>query len=169
MGIEIVIVIFLVALGIALLLAEIFFLPGISIAGFAGALSLLAGIIYAFAYIGNTAGLITAGSAVVIGGGAFVYLIKSNAMNRIALKTDIDSKVDTSEIMKIKEGDIGRTLSRLNPIGKIEIDNIIVEAKSFDGEFIDDGLLVEVVKVNSSNVVVREKISTENNQTFINT
>jgi len=163
MAIEIIIVIFLVTLGIVLLLAEIFFLPGITIAGFAGGLSLLAGIIYSFAYIGNTAGFITTGSSVVIGLGAFIYLIKSNAMDRVALKTDIDSKVDTSDILKIKEGDIGHTLSRLNPIGKVEINDTIVEAKSFDGEFIDDGLTIEVVKVTSTNVIVREKIDTENN------
>lgn len=155
MAIEIVIVVFLVALGIFLLLAEIFFLPGITVAGFAGALSLLGGIIYAFVYIGNTAGIITTGSSVVIGVGAFVYLIKSNAMSRIALNTDIDSKVDQSDLMKVKEGDRGIALSRLNPIGKVEVGDVIVEAKSFDGEFIDEGQTVEVIKVTGTNVLVQ--------------
>lgn len=156
MAIEIVIVVFLVALGISLLLAEIFFLPGITVAGFAGGLSLLGGIVYAFVYIGNTAGIITTGSSVVIGVGAFVYLIKSNAMSKIALNTDIDSKVDQSDLMKVKDGDKGETLSRLNPIGKVGIDGVIVEAKSFDGEFIDEGQTIEIVKITGTNVLVRK-------------
>jgi len=156
MAIEIIIVIFLVVLGIALILAEIFLLPGISIAGFAGGLSLLGGIVYAFVYIGNTAGFITVGASTIIGVGSFVYLIKSDAMSRIALKTDIDATVDQSELKLIREGETGKAISRLNPIGKAEFGSTIVEAKSFDGEFIDDGEIIEVVKVTPSNVLVKK-------------
>lgn len=156
MGVEILIVVFLVVLGIALILAEIFLLPGLTVAGIAGALSLVGGVIYAFMYIGNTAGFITIGSSAVIGVGAFVYLVKSNAMNRIALETDIDATVDRSDLNSLSEGDRGKAISRLNPIGKVEFGETIVEAKSFDGEFVDDGEFVEIVKVDSMNVMVRK-------------
>lgn len=156
MGVEILIVVFLVLLGIVLILAEIFLLPGITIAGIAGALSLVGGIVYAFVYIGDSAGFITMGVSAVIGVGYFVFLIKSNTMNRIALKTDIEATVDQSDLKKVSEGDTGRAISRLNPIGKVEFGETIVEAKSFDGEFIDDGESVEVVKVSSVNVIVKK-------------
>ncbi|MFR9165618.1 MAG: NfeD family protein [Dysgonomonas sp.] len=156
MAIEIIIVAFLIILGIALLMAEIFLLPGITIAGIAGGISILGGIVYAFTSMGNTAGFITIGVSAVAGCGTFVYLIKSNAINKIALKTDIESKVDQSELQKVKIGDIGKAISRLNPIGKADFNDTIVEAKSFTGEFIDEGAEIEIVKVDSSNVLVQE-------------
>lgn len=156
MTIEIAIVTFLIVIGVALLLAEVFLLPGISIAGFAGGLCLIGGITYSFIYIGNTAGFITMGASVVVGAGAFIYLVKSNAMDRIALKTDVDSTVDQSVLKQLKVGDKGKAISRLNPIGKAEFGDITVEAKSFTGEFIDEGQIVEIVKVDSANVLVQE-------------
>lgn len=155
MTIEIIIVIFLILLGIALLLAEIFFLPGVTIAGFAGGLSLLGGIVYAFVYLGNTAGFITIGLSTVLGVGSFVYLIKSDTMDRIALKTDIEATVDQTELKQLQIGDKGKSVSRLNPIGKAQFGNIVVEAKSVNGEFIDENLLIEIVKIESSNVLVQ--------------
>jgi len=154
MIIEIAIIVFLIGLGVALLMAEIFFLPGITVAGIAGIISLIGGVVYAFLYVGDTAGFITIGASVILSGLAFVYLIKSNAMSRIALKTDIEAKVDQSELRKIKVGDKGECISRLNPIGKAEFDGVVVEAKSANGEFIDAGEIVRVVKVESYNVWV---------------
>ena len=154
MIIEITIIVFLVILGIALLMAEIFLLPGITVAGIAGIISLIGGVVYAFLYVGDTAGFITIGAAVLAGGGSFIYLIKSNAMSRVALKTDIDAKVDQSELLKINVGDTGECISRLNPIGKAEFNGVTVEAKSANGEFIDAGEIVRVVKVETYNVWV---------------
>ena len=155
MMIEIVIVVFLILLGIALLIAEVFFLPGITIAGFAGALSLMGGVIYAFVYLGNTAGFITMGVSVVLSAGTFVYMIKSNTMDRIALKTDIEATVDQSDLKQLQVGDKGKSISRLNPIGKAQFGDIVVEAKSVNGEFIDDDVSVEIVKVEGYNVLVQ--------------
>jgi len=154
MVLEIAIIVFLVILGVALLMAEIFLLPGITIAGIAGVISLIGGVVYAFMYIGDTAGFITIAVSAVACGVAFVYLIKSNAMTRIALNTDIEAKVDQSELNHIKVGDKGECISRLNPIGKAEFNGVIVEAKSANGEFIDAGETVQVVKVESYNVLV---------------
>ncbi len=155
MTIEIIIVVFLILLGIALLMAEVFFLPGITIAGFAGALSLLGGVVYAFVYLGNTAGFITMGLSAVFGVGTFVYLIKSNTMDRIALKTDIEATVDQTELKQLQIGDKGKSISRLNPIGKAQFGDVVVEAKSVNGEFIDDNLSIEIVKIESYNVLVQ--------------
>ena len=155
MTIDIIIVIVLVILGIALLLAEIFLLPGITIAGIAGSLSLGGGIVYAFMGVGNTAGFVTIASSIVLFAGTFIFLIKSNTMSQIALNTDIEAKVDQSDLKLVKVGDVGKTISRLNPIGKAEFNGIIVEAKSITGEFIEERMSVVIVKVETYNILVK--------------
>ncbi|MEQ1337863.1 hypothetical protein ABLW48_23950, partial [Salmonella enterica] len=57
--ISIIIVASVILLGILFMLIEFFLLPGISIAGVAGGLFLLGGIIYAYLYLGNMGGNIT--------------------------------------------------------------------------------------------------------------
>jgi membrane-bound ClpP family serine protease len=67
--------------------------------------------------------------------------------------------VDTSYLQKIGVGDSGVTLSRLNPIGQVLINDVEVEGKSFDGEFLDEDTEIEVVKVETYNVLVKKKRS----------
>ena len=59
-------------------------------------------------------------------------------MRRISLTTNIDAKVDTSDLKKINVGEVGITQSRLNPMGKVFINDLTVEAKSIDGQMIDE-------------------------------
>lgn len=154
MVLDIVIIGVLVIIGIALLMAEIFLLPGFTIAGIAGGASLIAAVVYAFTYVGATAGYMTIGVSILATAGFFVYLVKSKAMDRIALQTDIDSTVDQTDIKTVSQGDKGVTESRLNPIGKASFNGVTVEAKSIGGEYIDEGVAVVAVKI-ESNVLVR--------------
>jgi len=159
MTLGIIIIISLILLGVALMMAEIFLLPGITIAGFAGGLLMIASIVYAFYYMGETAGFITIGANVVVGAGAFVFLIKSKTLDHISLQTNIDSIVEQPEILQLKIGDKGKAISRLNPIGKAEFGEYTVEAKSFTGEFIDEDEPVEIVKVDKTNVLVQSLLN----------
>lgn len=168
MTVEIIIIVFLIILGVGLLAAEVFLLPGITIAGIAGGLMLIGSIAYAFYYINETAGYITIAANIIISVAAFLFILKSNALNHIALKTDIDATVDQTEILQLNIGQIGITLSRLNPIGKAEFDNqYTVEVKSITGEFIDEGENVQIVKIEKSSVMVQSVPQLEN-QTSIN-
>ena len=168
MTVEIIIIVFLIILGVGLLAAEVFLLPGITIAGIAGGLMLIGSIAYAFYYINETAGYITIAANIIISVAAFLFILKSNALNHIALKTDIDATVDQTEILQLNIGQIGVTLSRLNPIGKAEFDNqYTVEVKSITGEFIDEGENVQIVKIEKSSVMVQSVPQLEN-QTSIN-
>lgn len=168
MAIEIIIIIFLILLGVGLFLAEVFLLPGITIAGIAGGVMLIGSIAYAFYYMGETAGYITIVANIVITAAAFIFIMKSNALNHIALKTDIEATVDQTEIKQLQEGQTGVALSRLNPIGKAEFDNqYIVEVKSVTGEFIDEGENVQIVKIEKSSVMV-QPVHQNKNQTSTN-
>jgi membrane-bound ClpP family serine protease len=155
---DILIVIVLCTIGIALILVEIFLIPGLSIPGIAGAAFSIWGIYYAFRHLGTTAGIITLLLVVVSICSAFIYLIKSKALDSIALKTKINSTVAEKDLPHISEGDKGVSLSRLNPMGKVRINNITMEAKTL-GEFIDENTSVIVIKVLPSQLIV----TTDNN------
>lgn len=158
MGLNIAIIIFLMALAIALILVEIFLLPGITLAGIGGGLFAVGGVIYAYT-MSPTAGNITLVASAVAFCGIFLWLMRKNSFKRIALNTDIDSKLTSSRELGIEAGDEGITLSRLAPIGKANIKGIIVEAKSRE-EFIDEQTPVVVVRVEGYNVIVKP-ITTE--------
>ena len=150
---EILIVILLCTIGILLILVEIFLIPGLTITGIGGAVFSIGGVVYAFMHIGTMAGIITLISVVAMIGIAFVYLVKSKALDRIALKTDINSTVAAKELPDISEGDKGITISRLNPVGKVKVNNITMEAKTFSG-FIDENTTITVVKVSPTQLIV---------------
>ena len=154
MTFDLIIVSLVILLGIVFLLAEIFLLPGLTVSGIAGFIFLVGGIAYAYMYMGTRAGNFTLVISTFLLLGSFLYFIKSKSLRRIALTTNIDAKVDTSDLLKIKKGDIGITQSRLNPIGKVFINGLTVEAKSIDGEMIDEDTEVEVIKVDWSNILV---------------
>jgi len=157
MTLDIIIVAAVILLGILFMLAEIFLLPGISIAGIAGVIFLLGGIVYAYLFLGNTGGNITLAASAVAMGGTFYWLIKSKSLRRISLETNIDSKVDNSNLLKMAVGDTGITISRLNPIGKVMVNDTEAEGKSFDGEFIDEETVIEIVRIETYYVLVRRK------------
>lgn len=157
MTFDLIIVTLVILLGIIFLLAEIFLLPGITISGIAGFIFLVGGIAYAYMYMGTMAGNMTLIISAFLIMGSFLYFIKSKSLRRISLTTNIDAKVDTSDLKKINVGDIGITQSRLNPMGKVFINNLTVEAKSIDGQMIDEDTEVIVNKVDWSNILVSIK------------
>ncbi len=152
---EIIIIAFLMLMGIALLLLEIFLLPGINIAGIGGFLFAASGVYYAYTtepIVGHITLCISLVAFII----AFVWFLRSKSLNKVALKTDVDSKLTSSRELGIKAGDEGVTLSRLAPIGKALIKDITVEAKSM-GEFIDEHTPIEVIRVDGYNVLVKRK------------
>jgi membrane-bound ClpP family serine protease len=62
-----------------------------------------------------------------------------------------------SDLKKIAVGDTGKTVSRLNPMGKVDINGVRVKGKSVDGEMIEENTEIEVTKVELSNVLVKRK------------
>lgn len=161
MTFEILIVVALILLGILFMLAEIFLLPGISIAGIAGAIFLIGGIVYSYLFIGSIAGNITLAATAIAMGASFFLLLKSKSLRKISLETNIESKVDNSDLGKISVGDTGIALSRLNPTGKVMVNDLTVEGKSFNGEFIDDDDEIEVVRIDTYQIQVVRKTETE--------
>lgn len=153
---EIAVVFILLLVGIILLLVEMFLIPGLSIAGIGGVIFLGGAIYYAYAFIGAEAGHLTlVGAAIMMIIAVWIFL-RSKALERMSLKTEIDSKNDPLKDIDVKVGDVGLTSSRLAPMGKIKIDGHIVEAKATD-DFIDENTEVIVTQVYNTNVLVERK------------
>lgn len=153
---EIAVVIILLLFGIALLLVEIFLIPGLSVAGIGGILFLAGSIFYAYSFIGPAAGHLTFVAAVILLGVSIWLFLKTKALERMSLKTNVDGKNDPMQGMNIQVGEEGVAISRLAPMGKIKIKGMVMEAKSVD-DFIDEGTEVMVIQVMSTNVLVERK------------
>jgi membrane-bound ClpP family serine protease len=150
---EITIIAILIVLGIIALLLEMFLVPGISIAGISGVLFLALGIAYSFS-IDFMYGIYTIVISVVALALSIFYFMKSKTLEKLSLHAEIDGKVETFKDDHIKIGDRGITTSRLAPMGKIKINDITIEAKS-QYEFVGEGVEVEVIEINRTNVTVK--------------
>ncbi len=150
---DIIIVIALIVLAIAFLLIEFFLIPGFSIAGGTGLVLMGVSVWYAYSHIGSLAGNITLFGSIILTGFSVWVFIKSRALDKMSLKTNITGTVDKIDEEIIKTGDRGVTLSRLAPMGKVRVNGTIIEAKTND-EFIDQNESIVVLEVFKTNVLV---------------
>lgn len=91
---NILLVVLLVLAGVVLLLLEVFLLPGFGIAGIAGFVSLAGAVAAAYLKISALAGHITLGAVLLTSALAAYWFLRGNALQKMALDTSIDSKVD---------------------------------------------------------------------------
>jgi membrane-bound ClpP family serine protease len=152
---DIAVVVILCLVGVLLILAEIFLIPGITVAVVAGIGASIGGICYAFSCLGVVAGIVALFSVLLAIGIACIFLVKSKAMNNIALTTDIDSTITTGNTLNVEVGDEGITLSRMNPIGKVKVRNTIMEGKSID-DYIEEKTPIVVTGVSPSQLIVKQ-------------
>ena len=96
-------VVLLVLAGVALLLVEMFLLPGFGIAGVSGFGCLLVAIVVAYVWIGRMAGYITLAAGLVFSALAIWGFLRSNALDKMALDTKIDSHVEMAHNKLNKE------------------------------------------------------------------
>ncbi len=146
-------IILLIILGLILLLLEFVVIPGVTIAGVGGFL-LLAGSVYiAFAEMGKIAGFITLAVVLILSPLMVYYFFKSKAGKKMILDSKIDGKIVNMEHGKIQAGDIGITIGRLAPMGKIKINGEVVEAQSA-GIYINEHTEIQVIKIHLNKIIV---------------
>lgn len=90
-------VVLLVLAGVALLLLEMFLLPGFGIAGVSGFACLIGAIVVAWLLLGCMAGYITLAASLVLSGVAIWGFLRSNALDKMALDAQIDSHVELAD------------------------------------------------------------------------
>lgn len=150
------VIILFILLGFILLLVEFFIIPGITIAGI-GALLLLGGGIFCGYYFHGVA----IGNYIFFGTGIgmisfFVIALKRKTWQRFGLKSEIESKVRTLEEGVINVGDTGETVSRLAPIGKAMIREVLYEVRS-EGIYIDAHKEVNIIRIIGNKIFVELK------------
>lgn len=146
-------------LGLALIAAEIFFIPGFGVAGIGGVLALIFSVVLAApsveeAVISLIVAFVGTGILLTL---SIKFLPTRRAWNRLILgeKLDNDSYIAPDSSLKNFIGSKGKALTPLRPSGTAEIEGKRVDVVT-SGEFITEGSEVEVVKVEGVRVVVKE-------------
>jgi membrane-bound ClpP family serine protease len=146
-------VILLIAVGIGMIVAEIIFIPGVTVVGLLGIVFVVAGVLISFLSFDQTTGFIVLGASVVAGAVALFIGLKGGAWDKFSLKTTIDSRINEGQIDEIHEGDSGTTISALRPIGKAEFGNNVAEVCT-SGNFLNPGIKIRVVQITGTKILV---------------
>lgn len=150
------IIVFLIIVGIIALLLEILVIPGVGVVGVAGFLSIVLGIIQAYSHFGFVAGNITLTVSIFILAALLFLSLRANTWKRFMLTTNIDSKVNEVDEIKIVPGTEGYTVSRLAPSGKARFLDELYEVHT-QGEFVNEASEIIVVKVIKNKIIVKPK------------
>lgn len=148
------VVLAIILLGILLILLEVLLIPGISVAGIAGSILTFGGIIAAFYYHGMSVGMGSLAVSAVSIAAAWFILLKTGASNWMANHEVVDGKGIESKKDQVQIGDIGVTISRLNPIGKAEINGKLVEVTCQAG-FVEQDVQISVVETSPNSILVK--------------
>ena len=147
------VILFLIILGIVLLLIEFTILPGITIAGLGGILLFGYSIYLAFSSYGSLVGFLTLGFILIVAPTMVVLLFKGKSGKKMVLHTVLHGSVNEINPDKVKVGDLGVTIGRLAPMGKIKVNNEVVEVRS-TGTFVDPGQKVRIIQIEKSQITV---------------
>ena len=147
-------IILLILLGVLFLVAELVLLPGVSLGALFALVCYGSAIYTAFADYGPFTGGIVVLIILALSFVATVLSLRSKTWQRFSLRQKIDSSSMPSPQTRLRVGERGVTLSRLSPMGRVEIGGELYEAKSLDA-YVDPRTEVEVVGFENFSVIVK--------------
>ena len=155
---EILLPILLVLIGLALIVAEVYLVPGFNVVGIVGFLLILFALGFGFTEHGLAGGVMLLTGTVAGGSAVFYYLWTSGAWDRFVLATSLSR----DEIVEQREaedrarflGKVGRAVTPLRPTGVVEIEGDRLEVVT-EGEFIAAGSAVKIVAMDRRRYFVR--------------
>lgn len=149
------VVIILIVLGILLFVIEFLLVPGVTVAGIGGLVLTVLGVYKAFEDFGSTVGIWVLIGTLMLSVFVIAMSLRARTWSRLMLRTNVQGTVDhdISED-QIKTGDRGTALTRLAPMGKVEVNGIVREAKSLEG-YIEEHSKIEVVAVEGTRISVK--------------
>lgn len=147
------IILFLIILGIILLLIEFTILPGITVAGVGGLLLFVYSVYLAFTSYGNLVGFLTLAFVLIASPILVLLLFKGKSGKKMVLNAVVSGVANEINQEKVKIGDVGVTVGRLAPMGKIKVNEEVVEVRS-TGAFIDPGEQVRIIHIEKSLITV---------------
>ena len=149
------IIIILIVLGILLFVIEFLLVPGVTIAGIGGLILTVLGVYKAFDNYGSNVGVWVLLGTIILSVFVIAMSLRARTWDRLMLKTNIKGTVDTDLTEdQVKPGDPGTTLTRLAPMGKILVNDLVREAKSTEG-YIDEHTEIEIVAIEGTRISVK--------------
>lgn len=148
-------IVILIFFGLLFLVAELVLLPGVSIGAILSLTCYGSSIYLTFRDYGTVAGVVIVLLIVALSLVAVVLSLRAKTWQRFSLQQKITSSSTTQPSEELHTGDRGTTLSRLSPMGKVEIGGRLYEAKSLDA-YIDPRVEIEVVGFENFNVIVKK-------------
>lgn len=150
-------IILLIFFGLLFLVAELVLLPGVSIGAILALLSYGGAIYISFKDFSPLVGGIVIAVILLLSLIATVVSLRAKTWERFSLRQKITSSSMAEPKQEgVKIGDTGMTVSRLAPMGKVEIGGQTFEAKS-QGDYIDPRQPIEVVGFENFNIVVKKR------------
>jgi len=149
------VIIILIVLGILLFVIEFLLVPGVTIAGIGGLILTVFGVYKAFSDFGPPVGIWVLIGTIILSVFVIVMSLRARTWNRLMLKTNVEGTVDKDLTEdQLKPGDAGVAVTRLAPMGKIRVNDLVREAKSIEG-YIDEHSKIEIVSVEGTRISVK--------------
>jgi len=146
-------IIVLILIGIFLFLVEFLLVPGVTVAGIAGFILLVGAVYFGYNSLGTPEGHYVLAGTVILSLIVIGYALRARTWKRLMLDSTISGKVSSYEEEKVKVGDEGVTVTRLNPMGKVLINGEFLEARS-TGAYIEQKKKIKVVNLRDYQVTV---------------
>ena len=148
-------IILLIVLGLLFLVAELVLLPGVSIGAILALVCYGRYIYLAFRDYGTVAGVVVILAILLLSLVATIISLRAKTWQRFSLKQRVDSSsMPSTPDQELQVGDRGMTLSRLSPMGTVEVGGKVYEAKSLTA-YVDPRREVEVVGFENFSVIVK--------------
>ena len=149
------VIIIIVLLGVLLFVIEFLLVPGVTIAGIGGLILTVFGVYKAFNDFGPTVGVWVLIGTILLSVFVIAMSLRARTWNRLMLKTNVDGTVDKDLAEdQVKPGDRGSALTRLAPMGKILVNDLVREAKSTEG-YINEHTEIEIVSIEGTRISVK--------------
>ncbi|MCM1176326.1 MAG: hypothetical protein NC115_04620 [Bacteroidales bacterium] len=142
-------IIILMTVGILLILAEIFLLPGIGMTGVIGFVCLAISCACSFDILGAVSGIIVTAISSLLFVALIFYALRVKSWRRFMFHGTKGIGEDSIGI-----GDKGRTVTRLAPSGTARFGNELYEVKALEGK-IPQETDVEIVLIENNRITVR--------------
>jgi membrane-bound ClpP family serine protease len=150
-------IIILIVLGILLFVIEFLLVPGITVAGIGGLALTVLGVYKAFNDFDTITGVYVMVGTIILSILVIAISLRARTWKRLMLNTNINSSVETNLTEdQINPGDTGVTLTRLAPMGKVMVNDLVREGKSIEG-YINEHVDIVVVSVEGNRVIVKPK------------
>ncbi len=143
----------IILFGILLVMAETFLVAGSLVAGIAGGILLICGIILAFTYLGTAIGSLVLIASILI---TFILMFisaKIMARKDFGLQTALDGKVNEIDALMVQIGDEGEAFGDLRLNGRARINGELFDVESVKS-YIDSGTIIKVVAIEGSKIMV---------------